>query len=151
MNSLDQTLAANCIIYITTTLDIKVFSSTVEQDLFNSKQSVLGMLHCFKCLQKIQNWSFGFICYTPKHSSSLPDAEAYGRPKHLPSFLKSDMLPLSQLISGALFLNLLLLLWDGNKSTLNRFNLQPSDAGLKCHFTTLPVIPCPLRLLNSDT
>ncbi|TKS90805.1 hypothetical protein D9C73_024938 [Collichthys lucidus] len=51
-------------------------------------------------------------------ADEVADAEAYGRPKQQPSFLKSDALPLSQLLGVALSLKPAH--GDDNKSTLNR-------------------------------
>lgn len=65
-----------------------------------------------------------------RHSSSLTDAEAYGRPKQQPSFLKSDVLPVFQLLGVALSQKSAL--GDDNKSTLNRlFQSDPCHAAFK--------------------
>lgn len=88
------------------------------------------------------------FCHTQRHSSSLTDAGTYGRPKQQPSFLRSDVFPLSQLLGVALSPPKK----DDNKSTLNRLlRSNPCQAAFKetaekSHFTTLPVIPGPFVL-----
>lgn len=101
----------------------------------------------YKKKERIGHWDL--FCRTRKHSSSLTDAEAYGRPKQQPSFLKSDVFPLSLLLGIALSLKLRSEMttnqqWIGSYGAT--LVTQPSKRVLKSHFTTLPVIPGPFRL-----